>query len=342
MPTPPPSLPGLREGIHVARDFAFRSGETLPEVRLRWFTLGTPRRGADGRIANAALLLHGTTGSAEQWLAPDAAAELFGPGQPLDAGRWFVIVPDGLGRGGSSRPSDGLRARFPRYGYGDVVEGQRLVVEALGVDRLRLVVGTSMGGMHAWMWAERWPERVDAILPLGCQPIAISGRNLVFRRILTEAIRGDPGWEGGDYRTPPRHWLRVAPLWPAILDSAAHLQAEAPTRETALAFYDRMVERARTTWDANDLLYWLESSWDYDPEPGLGRIRARVLAVNFADDAINPAELPQTAAVVARVPGARFVLHPAGPETHGHHTLQRVAVWKPYLVELLASLPPPA
>jgi homoserine O-acetyltransferase len=198
-----------------------------------------------------------------------------------------------------------------------------------------------MGGMHAWMWAERWPELVDAILPLGCQPIAISGRNLLFRRILTESIRGDPGWEGGDYRTPPQHWLKVAPLWAAVLDSAAHLQAEAPTRAAALDFYDRMVERARTTWDPTDLLYWLESSWDYDPEPGLDRVRAKVLAVNFADDALNPAELPETAALVGRIPGARFVLHPAGPETHGHHTLWRAAVWKPYLVELLASLPPP-
>ena len=339
MPTPPPSLPGLREGIHVARDFAFRSGETLPEVRLRWFTLGSPRRGADGRVVNAALLLHGTTGSAEQWLAPDTAAELFGPGQPLDAGRWFVIVPDGLGRGGSSRPSDGLRARFPRYGYGDVVEGQRLVVEALGVDRLRLILGTSMGGMHAWMWAERYPEMVDAVMPIACQPIAISGRNLMFRRMLTEAIRNDPDWQNGEYKTPPRHWLYTAPLWRTIQDSAIHLQSVGPTGPAAAQQYDQLVENARKTWDANDFLYWIESQYDYDPQPALGKIKAKVVAVNFADDELNPPELTIVPELVRGIPGARFVLVPASDETRGHLSLLLAALWKPYLAELLGPSP---
>jgi homoserine O-acetyltransferase len=293
-------------------------------------------------VVNAVLLLHGTSGTSRQWLSPTTGPELFDPGQPLDPARWYVIIPDGLGRGGSSKPSDGLRGKFPHYGYGDVVEAQHLLVtQGLGVDHLRAVVGTSMGGMHAWMWAERWPELMEAVMPIACQPIAISGRNLLFRRVLIEAIRNDPDFHDGSYRTPPRHWVHTAALWPTVLDGAAHLQTEAPSRDAALALYDRMVATARSSWDANDFLRWFESSADYNPEPGLGKIRARVMAVNFADDALNPAELPDVEALVRGIPGARFVLVPAGPETKGHLTLQLAALWKPYLVELLASLPPP-
>jgi homoserine O-acetyltransferase len=334
----PTSYPGQKEGTFVAKDFRFQGGETLPEVRLRYVTLGTPARDAGGHVTNAVLLLHGTSSSSEQWFSPAMAPELFAPGQPLDPVRWYVIIPDGLGRGGSTKPSDGLHARFPRYGYADVVRAQHLVVtEALGVGHLRAVVGTSMGGMQAWMWAERWPDSMDGVMPIACQPIAISGRNLLFRRILTEAIRNDPDWQGGEYRTPPRHWLYTAPLWRVFLESAAQLQAEAPTREAGLRLYDDLVEAARSTWDANDFLYWVESSWDYDPQPGLGRIRAKVVAVNFADDAINPAELPIVERLVRGIPGARFVLMPAGERTMGHSTLGLAAVWKPYLEELLRS-----
>jgi homoserine O-acetyltransferase len=333
-------LPSPAEADLDATDFALADGERLP-VRLHYRTLGRPRRDARGRVTNAVLLLHGTTASSRQWLAPSTGPELFGPGEPLDPARWFVIMPDGLGRGGSSKPSDGLRGRFPHYGYRDVVLGQHLVVtRALGVDRLRAVVGTSMGGMHAWMWAERWPDAVEAIMPIACQPSALSGRNLLFRRILAEAIRNDPDFRGGEYETAPRHWLATAPLWTMMMDSALRLQSQAPTRDATLALYARLVETARAGWDANDFLRWIESSADYDPEPELGKVRARVLAVNFADDTTNPAELPRTEALVRAVPGARFVLVPASERTNGHHTLQDAAVWKPYLAELLASLPP--
>jgi len=335
----PVTYPGQQEGDFLARDFRFVRGETLPEVRLHYLTIGAPRRDAAGRVENAVLLLHASTSTARQYLSPAMGPELFGPGQPLDAARWYVILPDGLGRGGSSKPSDGLRARFPRYGYADVVKAQHLLVtEGLGVDRLRAVAGTSMGGMHTWMWAERYPDLMDAAMPIACLPTAISGRNLLFRRIVTEAIRSDPGWQEGAYRTPPRRWLATAPLWAMMLDSAAHLQAEAPTRQAALDLYDRLVEEARA-WDANDFLYWLESSWDYDPRPDLGKIRARVVAVNFADDAINPPELGLAEELVGRVPGARFVMVPAGPGTRGHHTLGLAVAWKSHLAELLASPP---
>lgn len=334
------AYPGEKEGDFVVKDFRFQSGETLPEVRLHYTTLGTPRRDSAGRIANAVLLLHGTSSTSRQFFSPTMGAELFGPGQPLDAARYYVIAPDGLGRGGSTKPSDGLHAKFPRYGYADVVNAQHLLVaQGLRVEHLRAVIGTSMGGMHAWMWAERYPDMMDGVMPIACQPIAISGRNLIFRRIVTQAIRNDPSWQEGEYETPPRHWLYTAPLWPMMLESAAHVQAEAPTRQAALELYDRMVENARKNYDANDFLYWVESSWDYDPQPDLGKIKAKVVAVNFADDAINPAELPLVERLVRGVREARFVLVPEGDKTVGHLTLLRAAVWKPFLEELLRSLP---
>jgi homoserine O-acetyltransferase len=263
------------------------------------------------------------------------SGELFGPGQPLDATRYYIILPDGIGRGGSSKPSDGLRAHFPKYGYSDVVGAQHLLVrEGLGVDRLRLVLGVSMGGMQAWMWAERYPAMMDAVMPIACQPIAISGRNMIFRRILTEAIRNDPDWNGGDYTRPPRHWLSTAPLWSIILDSPVRLQAQAPNRKAAIEAYDRMVDAAKT-YDANDFLYWLESSWDYDPQPTLERIKSRVMAVNFADDEINPADLGIVKTVVESVPTARFIMIPASEHTAGHATLSLASVWKSYLEQLL-------
>ena len=337
-PAAPPTYPGQNDGDFIVKGFRFQDGETLPEVRLHYVTIGTPQRDAQGRIANAVLLLHGTSATSKQWLMPTSGPELFGRGQPLDAERYYVIIPDGLGRGGSTKPSDGLRARFPRYGYGDVVNAQRLLVtQGLGVEHLRAVIGTSMGGMHAWMWAERYPDMMDGVMPIACQPIAITGRNLLFRRILTESIRHDPDWQDGEYKTPPRHWLYTAPLWVAVLDGAVHLQAEGATRQTALQLYDTLVEDARKGWDANDFLYWIESSWDYDPQPELGKIKARVVAVNFADDTLNPADLAIVPQLVRGIPGARFVLVPASDKTTGHLSLRLAALWKPYLAELLAS-----
>jgi homoserine O-acetyltransferase len=300
----PATYPGQKEAAFVVKDFRFQTGETLPEVRLHYVTLGTPRRDSAGRVENAVLLLHGTPHTAKLWFSPTMAPELFGPGQPLDAARYYVILPDGLGRGGSTKPSDGLHAKFPRYGYADVVNAQHLLVtKGLGVEHLRAIVGTSMGGMHAWMWAERYPDMMDAAMPIACEPIAISGRNLLFRRILTQAIRNDPDWQDGEYTSPPRHWLHTAPLWAMMLE----------------------------------ILYWVESSWDYDPQRDLASIKARVAAVNFADDEINLAELPQVEELVRSIPGARFVLVPASEDTAGHRTLRLAAVWKPFLEELLRS-----
>ncbi len=301
---PAAPYPGQKEGDFVVRDFRFRSGETLPEVRLHYVTLGAPRRDAKGHVSNAVLLLHGTSATSRQWFLPTIGPELFAPGQPLDPSRYYVIIPDGLGRGGSTKPSDGLRAKFPRYGYGDVVNAQHLLVtEGLGVDHLRAVIGTSMGGMQTWMWAERYPDLIDAAMPIACQPFAISGRNYVFRRILTEAIRNDPGWQQGNYATPPRAWLATAPLWVTVQDGALHMQAEAPTWDDGAKLYDALVEDARKRFDANDFLYWVESSWDYDPQPELGKIRAKVVAVNFGDDMLNAAELPRTEQLVRTIPG---------------------------------------
>ena len=335
------SYPDQVEGDFVIRDFRFGGGETLPEVKLHYTTLGTPQRDATGKIGNAVLLLHGTTGTGKNFLEPGLAAELFGSGQPLDAGRYYIILPDGIGRGGSSKPSDGLHARFPRYGYNDVVEGQhRLVTEGLKVEHLRLVLGTSMGGMQTWIWGEKFPDMMDALMPIASLPVQIGGRNLLFRRVLTESIRGDPAWHDGEYQEQPKLFTYVVPELRFMATSPAKLQQLAPTRAAAAALYDRMVETARRTFDANDLLYWFESSFDYDPEPDLGKIKARLYAVNFADDAINPAELGILEKLTPRIPGARHVVVPASERTQGHQTLTLAALWKSYLVELLQSLPP--
>lgn len=329
-------FPEKSEGDFTVRDFRFQNAEVLPELHLHYTTIGTRRFDTAGKVTNAVLLLHGTTGTGKTFLDRTFAGELFGPGQPLDASRFYIILPDGLGRGGSSKPSDGLRTRFPRYGYGDVVAAQYiLVTQALGVDHLRLILGVSMGGMHGWMWAERYPEMMDAVMPIACQPFAICGRNLMFRLILIESIRNDPDWKCGDYGSPPRRWLYTAPLWPIILDSPLRLQALASSRADAISAYDSMVRKARQLYDANDFLYWLESSWDYDPQPFLANIRARLFAVNFADDVLNPAELNFVRACVVAIPGARFAMVPASDKTAGHQTIALAAVWKHHLEELL-------
>jgi homoserine O-acetyltransferase len=329
-----------REGDFIARDFRFQSGEVLPELRLHYTTLGTPRRDPKGHVTNAVLLLHGTTGTGKNFLGASYASELYGAGQTLDASRYYLILPDGIGRGGSSKPSDGLHARFPRYGYGDLVAAQQLLVtQGLGVDHLRLVLGTSMGGMQTWLWGERYPDLMDALMPIASQPTQISGRNLLWRRIIVEAIRNDPDWKGGEYSVRPTHWVSAVPLFTLMTDSAIRLQGQAPTRQEGNGLYDRLVATALKGLDANDYLYWFESSWDYDPEPDLGRILARLLAVNFGDDLINAPELGVMEKLMTRVPKGRFVLVPMGTKTIGHQTLTQAVVWKPYLDELLRSLP---
>ena len=332
------SWPNQREADFILKDFRFGSGDTLPELRIHYLTLGTPRRNASGQITNGVLLLHGTSGSSRSWLIPTLANELFAAGQPLDASQHFVIIPDGIGAGGSSKPSDGLRARFPRYRYRDMIEAHyRLVTEGLGVRHLRLVLGTSMGGMQTWLWGEMYPDFMDGLMPIASQPSAISGRNWMTRRIRIEAIRNDPEWNGGNYTTNPSHYIYTLPLAALTTESVVRIQELAPTREAADAWYRTLVEEARKR-DANDQLYAIESVMDYDPSKDLGKIRARLLAINFADDEVNPPELGVVGPAIARIRGARHVVVPASPDSHGHYSYQRAALWKSYLVDLMKSL----
>jgi homoserine O-acetyltransferase len=273
-------------------------------------------------------------------LLPTLAGELFGPGQPLDASRYFIVIPDGIGAGGSSKPSDGLRGAFPHYRYRDMVEAQhRLVTEGLGIRRLRLVAGTSMGGMHTWMWGTMYPAAMDALVPVASQPTAMSGRNWIARRIRIEAIRNDPDWSGGFYTTNPTRYVYTLPLAALTTESPVRLQEMAPTRAAADEMYATLVAEARKR-DANDQLYATEASMDYDPSGDLDTIRARVLAINFADDEVNPPELGVVEPAIARIRGAKYVLVPAGPGTHGHYSYQRAALWKTPFAEFMKSLEP--
>ncbi len=270
----------------IARDFHFSDGTILPEVRIHYVTLGTPQRDARGDVTNAVLLLHGTTGTGKAFLTPAMRTQLFAPGEPLDARRYFIVIPDGLGRGGSSKPSDGMRANFPHYGYGDVVEANhRMLVEGLRVKHLRLVLGTSMGGMQTWMWGERYPGMADALMPIASQPIAMAGRNWLWRQMIVGAIRNDPGWQDGAYTAQPVQWTRVMPVFTLITGNAARIQSAAPDRAAATHLYDSLIADASKS-AANDVLYWIESSWDYNTAPDLSKIRGRLFAVNFADDLI--------------------------------------------------------
>jgi homoserine O-acetyltransferase len=342
---PPPAADPAApvEGDFVVKDFAFGSGEVLAELRIHYRTVGTPRRNAEGRVVNAVLVTHGTTGSGAQFIRPEFAGELFGPGQPLDAARYFVVLPDGIGHGKSSKPSDGLHARFPRYGYLDMVEAQRrLLVEGLGVSHLRLVMGTSMGGMHTWLWGERHPDMMDALLPLASLPVQVSGRNRVWRRMVIDAIRGDPAWRGGDYQAqPPSLRLAAQMLW-LMSSSPALRQKDAPTRQQADAAIDAFVTGYLASGDANDVLYALEASADYDPGPALERIKAPLLAINTADDLINPPELGLLEREVKRVPRGRAIVLPASERTRGHGSHTLAALWKDELAALLAASAPAA
>jgi homoserine O-acetyltransferase/O-succinyltransferase len=322
----------------VLRDFAFRSGERLAELRIHYRTVGAPRRDANGVIHNAVLVTHGTTGSGAQFIRPEFAGELFGPGQPLDATRFYVILPDGIGHGRSSKPSDGLRARFPRYGYLDMIEAQRrLLVEGLGVTHLRLVMGTSMGGMQTWLWGERHPDMMDALLPLASLPTQIAGRNRVWRRTVIDAIRNDPAWRGGKYEAQPPSLRTAAELLWLMGSNPVLRQREAPTREQADATIEEHVAKFIRTSDANDVLYALEASADYDPGPDLEKIRAPLLAINTADDLINPPELGILEREVKRVPRGRAVVLPLGERTRGHGSHTVATLWRERLAELLAE-----
>jgi homoserine O-acetyltransferase len=301
--------------------------------------LGTPHRDAHGHIDNAVLILHGTGGSGRQFLTDKFAGVLFGKGQLLDAGRYYVILPDGIGHGKSSRPSDALHAHFPQYNYEDMVNAQYAVVtQALRVDHLRLVMGTSMGCMHAWMWGEAHPDFVDALMPLACLPVPIAGRNRLWRDLLIEAIRSDPQWQQGEYRSQPVGALRTAAGLLLIAGSAPiQMQQSLPTREAVDDFEQKYMERQLQDLDANDLLYQVNASRDYDPSAGLEKIRVPVMWINSADDFINPPELGIAEREIKRVKNGHFVLLPASDQTHGHGTHTWAALWQQYLRQLLDS-----
>lgn len=329
------------EGDARFTDFRFAAGGTLDTLRLHYTTLGTPRRDAQGVVTNAVLVLHGTGGTGRGFLTPTFAGELFGPGQLLDSARYYVILPDGIGHGKSSKPSDGLRARFPRYGYRDMVAAQeRLLREHLGVTRLRLIIGTSMGCMHAFTWGHTFPAFADGLVPLACLPTQIAGRNRMLRTMAMDAIRTDPEYRGGDYTVQPRG-LRTA-LGVLFVMSSAPLvqQAQAPTQQAADSAIRAFIDGRMRTTDANDFLYQFDASSDYDPSPFLERITAPVLHVNSADDLINPPELGIAERLDARLPRAKFVNLPIGPATRGHGTHSVPVLWRNELAAFLRSLPP--
>jgi len=330
--------PAVTEGDFVTRNFRFASGETLPELRLHYRTLGKVQRDAKGVARNAVLIMHGTGGTGAQFLRPEFAGELFRAGGELDPERFFVILPDGIGHGQSSKPSDGLHARFPHYGYEDMIAAQyRLITEGLGVQHLRLVMGTSMGGMHSWLWGQRYPDAMDALLPLASLPSQISGRNRVWRRIAIDAIRLDPQWRGGDYKEQPLG-LRTAEQMLFLMGSNPVLrQQQMPDLAKSDTVLDAAVADSLRGADANDVVYQLEASHDYDPAPGLEKIRAPLLAINFADDLINPPELGILEREIKRVPHGRALVMPVTPLSRGHGTHTVAAVWKEHLAELLRS-----
>jgi len=316
------------EADWVIRDFTFHSGERLPELRLHYITLGTPRRDTSGRVNNAVMLLHATNSSSQPFLASGYLGALFLPGQPLDAEKYYLILPDAIGHGDSSKPSDGLHAKFPAYDYEDMVQAQyRLVREHLGVDHLRLVLGNEMGGMLAWLWGERYPEFMDALMPIGCMPAPLAGRQRIFRDMVIDAIQTDPAWNNGEYTGAPRGLLAAQFILYLMTQSARQMERSAPTPDIADAQFQAWRRRALRLTDANDLLYQFHASKNYDPHPE--KVRAKVLAVSFADDELNPPELWKP------MKNARYVLIPTSDETRGAATGLRARVWRDYVAELL-------
>lgn len=334
------TYPAPVERDFVVRDFQFQSGEALPEVRLHYRTIGTPQKGPDGVVRNGVLILHGTGGSGRGFLTETFAGRLFGRGQLLDAERFFIILPDNVGHGQSSKPSDGLRMKFPRYGYQDMVRLQhRLLTDGLGLSHLRLVLGTSMGAMHAWIWGYMFPEFMDGLVPLASNPVEIAGRNRVWRKLLMDCIRHDPTWENGNYTTQPRGLADAIGFLLMATSAPLQWQKQMPTREAADAWLAQQITSRVASTDANDLLYYYQASEDYDPLPHLAEIVAPLLAINSADDFVNPPELPVMTDLIARVKRGRFILIPVSDQTRGHGTHSQPAIWGKYLDEFLKSLP---
>jgi homoserine O-acetyltransferase len=328
-------------GDYMARDFHFTTGESLPELKLHYLTLGTPHRNANGHVDNAVLLLHGTGGDAHTLFNPAFANVLFGPGQPLDITKYFLIFPDDIGHGESSKPSDGLRMKFPQYDYDDMVRSQhQMLLEGLHVDHLRLILGTSMGCMQSFVWGETYPDFADALMPLACLPVQLAGRNRMMRYMAIENIERDPAWHNGNYTTEPTEGLRTANEMLLIMGSAPLvMQTNFPTRLQAEAYVDKYLDMVAAT-DANNLIYYINASRNYDPSPHLDRIKVPVMYINSADDFINPPELGIAEKLVHNMPNAKFVLLPISDKTRGHGTHTLAALWQTYLVQLLNESAP--
>ena len=334
------TFPTPVEADYTARDFKFGTGETLPVLKLHYRTIGTPQRDAAGVVRNAVLILHGTGGSGQGFLSPTFGGELFGAGQPLDASRYFIVLPDGIGHGKSTKPSDGLHARFPKYNYDDMVRAEhQLLTDGLKVGHLRLALGTSMGAMHCWVWGEMYPDFVDGLVPLASAPTEIAGRNRVMRKMIMDSITNDPHYEHGDYTEPPREGLIGAVnLLMMMTSSPLQWHKAGPTHDAADKWYEDQIRTRVAATDANDMLYQFNASRDYNPAPNLETIQAAVLAINSADDVVNPPELGLMEKLMPRVKRGKYILIPTSEQTRGHGTHSIPAIWGHYLADFLDEL----
>jgi homoserine O-acetyltransferase/O-succinyltransferase len=329
------------DGTVTLQNFRFGTGETLPELKLHYLTLGTPHRNAAGQTDNVVLLLHGTGGNAHSLMNPLFSDVLFAPGGVLDIRKYFIVLPDDIGHGESSKPSDGLHAHFPAYDYDDMVRSQHMMLEAMKISHLRLILGTSMGCMQTFVWGETYPGFADALAPFACLPVPIAGRNRMMRYMAIQAIKLDPSWMSGEYKTEPVEGLRNANELLLVMGSSPlQMQKVAPTRESAEQYVDAYLERTMASTDANNLIFYVNASRNYDPSPNLERITAPVLWINSADDYINPPELGIAEKMAKRMPNARFILIPISDATRGHGTHTVAAVWKNYLAEFMQQTEP--
>jgi homoserine O-acetyltransferase/O-succinyltransferase len=337
-----PNWPGYQQGDYAVGNYKFASGESMPEVKLHYRTIGAAKRNAKGEVVNAVLLLQGNTGTGANWFRPSLADELFKPGQPLDAAKYYIIIPDALGRGGSSKPSDGLKGGFPHYRYHDMVDlTHRLVTDGLKVDHLRLVIGSSLGCMQQFLWAEWYPDLMDGTIGMSCQPVEISGRNYLLRHAMAELIRHDPAWNNGNYDKSPDLYKYVA-AGDVMTESPVRIQEQAPTMTAAKALYDDRLARLMKSGDANNALYAIESIYDYSPEADLPKIKAHVMLINNEEDFADPPTLGTVERAFKKIAHGTYVLTRYGKDTHGHFTHYYASVWKPYLVKFMAGLPPVA
>jgi homoserine O-acetyltransferase len=334
---PPSKAWPTHEQDVVLKNFSFHDGESLHELRMHVTTLGAPHRNSAGEVDNAVMVLHGTGGTGKQFLQPQFATELYGSGQPLDINRYYIVLPDNIGHGGSSKPSDGMRMRFPKYDYDDMIEAQhRLLVEGLGITHLRLIMGTSMGCMHSFLWGETYADFASALMPLACEPIEIAGLNRMWRQLAINGIEADPAWRNGDYTSEPLMGMRAAENLLFVAGAAPlYYQAQYPTREEAGNYAESRVADGIKHFDANDAIYQLDSSRNYNPWSKLERIKVPLTWINSADDFINPRNLPVPADALKRMPTARFRLIPETPQTRGHGTHTWAKFWKADLIALL-------